>query len=130
MKRLIGGQPLYTKDECVFSNASVICVGNSGKSITYQIRSEHGNIGVLKEYEIEQWFNLQPLNEKTIELSINATSSGFSLAVAPTHAENIRAIVSEELYSFDNADSYVGTFYVNSTNWKRFSELLCLTDVI
>lgn len=49
MRRLIGGQQLYTMNEFSFFNATVLCVGYSGRSITDQIRSEHGNIGVLKE---------------------------------------------------------------------------------
>ncbi|MBI6557391.1 hypothetical protein PVE_P0329 (plasmid) [Pseudomonas veronii 1YdBTEX2] len=52
MKWLIGGQPLYTKNEFSFSNASVLCVGNSGKRSHYQMRSEHDNIGVIVPVEL------------------------------------------------------------------------------
>ncbi len=85
MKRLIGGQPLYTKDALVFSNASVICVGNCGKTITYQIRSEYGNIGILKDDEVEYWFNLQPLNEEAVEPIVNDTPDSSSWG---KHKEN------------------------------------------
>ncbi len=125
MKRLIGGQPLYTKDEFAFSNASVICVGNSGKSITYQIRTEHGNIGVLKDDEVEYWFNLQPLNEEAVEPIVNDTPDGFSLSVAVAHAANIKKIIPAGMYIYQDDDSQ-GMFNVSSKDWNRFSELLCL----
>ncbi|TCV51498.1 hypothetical protein [Pseudomonas sp. 460] len=125
MKRLIGGQPLYTKDEFSFSNASVLCVGNRGKSITYQIRTENGNIGVLKDDEVEYWFNLYPLNEEAVEPSVNNTPDGFSLSVAVAHAENIKKIIPADMYIFQGNDSR-GTFNVSSKDWSRFSELLCL----
>lgn len=125
MKRLIGGQPLYTKNEFSFSNASVLCVGNSGKAITYQIRSEHGNIGVLKDYEIEQHFSLQPVEKDAFEPCVSLTTNGYSLTVDAVHAENIKAIVPTELYLFEVKDS-LGTFTVSRNEWSRFSELLCL----
>lgn len=125
MKRLIGGQPLYTKNEFSFSNASVLCVGTSGKAITYQIRSVHGNIGVLKDPEVEQHFNLQPINEGAVEPSVKFTTDGFSLTVDENHAENIKAIVPTHLYLFEVKDS-LGTFKVSRNEWSRFSDLLCL----
>ncbi|MBC2693592.1 MULTISPECIES: hypothetical protein [Pseudomonas] len=131
MKRLIGGQPLYSKDALVFSNASVICVGNRGKSITYQIKSEHGNVGVLNENEIEEWFDLHRTDENEVEPRLSATpGSGFSLMVNEAHAANIKTIVPVELYSIESNENDVCSFNVHSKNWTRFSELLCLRDRI
>ena len=126
MKSLIGGQPLYTKDEFVFSNAVVICVGNSGEALTYQIRSEHGNVGILKDHEVEHWFHLQPLNEEAFEPSVNDTHEGFSLTVTKAHAVNIKTIVPADLYIYQDSDCRVGVFNVSRKDWLRFSELLCL----
>ena len=126
MKRLIGGQPLYTKDKSVFSNASVICVGNRGKSITYQIRSEHGNIGILKDNEIEQWFNLHRLGENIVRPCVIVTAGSYSLSVSEVHGENIKRIVPAELYSVERKEVNVCELNINGKNWERFSELLCL----
>lgn len=125
MKRLIGGQPLYTKDAFVFSNASVIFVGNSGTTITYQIRSEHGNIGILSAVEIAQWFNLQPINEETVEPIVSETADGFALTVEKLHAANIKTIVPKEMYNFVE-NNFGGSFNVSSKDWSRFRDLLSL----
>lgn len=125
MKRLIVGQPLHTKDELVFSNASVIGVGNRGKSVTYQIRSVYGNIGILTEEEVEQWFNLQPLNEEATEPTVNTTADGFSLTVAAAHAVNIKEFLPGDMYAYEDEGSR-GKFIVGRNYWSRFSELLCL----
>lgn len=126
MKRLIGGQPLYTKNEFSFSNATVLCVGNSGKSITYQIRSEHGNIGVLKDYEIEEHFNLRSTDQDSaVEPIVESTREGFSLTVNAAHAENIKNLVPSDLFYLEGNKSVV-TFNVSLNEWNRFSELLSL----
>ena len=126
MKRLIGGQPLYTKNEFSFSNATVLCVGNSGKSITYQIRSEHGNIGVLKDYEIEEHFNLRSMDQDSaVEPIVASTREGFSLTVNAAHAENIKNLVPSDLFYLEASDSVV-TLNVSRNEWNRFSELLSL----
>lgn len=126
MKRLIGGQPLYTKNEFSFSNATVLCVGNSGKSITYQIRSEHGNIGVLKDYEIEEHFNLLSTDhDLAVEPIVESTREGFSLTVNAAHAENIKNLVPSDLFYLEDNESVV-TFKVSRNEWNRFSELLSL----
>ena len=97
MRRLIGGQQLYTMNEFSFSNATVLCVGNSGRSITDQIRSEHGNIGVLKEYEIEQLFNLQPDDKGFVVPSVHSIIDGHSLKVDVIHTESIKSIILKDL---------------------------------
>ena len=109
MKRLIGGQPLYTKNEFNFSNATVLFVGSCGKSISYQIRSEHGNIGVLKDYEIEEHFNLQSSDVDAFEPIVKSTLDGYSLTVDGVHAENIKCIVPTDLYLFE-VNSSLGIF--------------------
>lgn len=126
MKRLIAGQPLYTKDEFVFSNASVLCVGSSGRFVTYQIKSVHGNIGVLNETEVEQSFNLESLHEEATEPFVSDTSDGFVLTVGLSHAENIKMIVPSQLYTYEENNQKNGVFNVSYTNWQRFSEMLCL----
>ena len=124
MKRLIGGQPLYTKNEFSFSNATVLCVGNSGKSITYQILSEHGNIGVLKDYE--EHFNLLSTDhDLPVEPIVESTREGFSLTVSTAHAENIKNLVPSDLFYLEDNESVV-TFKVSRNEWNRFSELLSL----
>jgi hypothetical protein len=125
MKRLIGGQPLYTKNAFIFSNATVLFVGSFGKSISYQIRSEHGNIGVLKDYEIEEHFNLHSYDVGAFDPIVNSTLDGYSLSVDGMHAENIKSMVPSELYLFEGNIS-MGTFNVNHANWIRFSEILGL----
>ncbi|PMV96434.1 MULTISPECIES: hypothetical protein [unclassified Pseudomonas] len=129
MKRLIGGQPLYTKDALVFSNASVICVGNSGKTITYQIRSEYGNIGILKENDVAEWFDLhrQEAKEEFPRVS-GMPGGGFTLTVGEAHAANIKTIVPPELYSIEINDLNVCSFIVQGKHWTCFSELLCLSN--
>lgn len=126
MKRLIGGQPLYTKDESVFTDASVICVGNSRNSITYQIRSKHGNVGILTDNEVEQWFNLQKVDVVAVVPTVAEILQGFSLNVSVDHAENIKMIVSSELYNAEKLENNTCALHVSSQNWKRFCELICL----
>ncbi|WP_223508655.1 MULTISPECIES: hypothetical protein [unclassified Pseudomonas] len=81
---------------------------------------------MLKEHEVEQWFILQPLNEDPIEPFVSATPGGCSLTVATVHAENIKAIVPADIYTYTENESRLGVFNVSSKYWQRFSEMLCL----
>jgi hypothetical protein len=130
MKRLIGGQPLYTKDQSVFSDAMIICAGNSGKCITYQIRTEHGNVGILKENEVEHWFDLSSSSDELLEPCIEMIANGYVLLVSDQHAKNITSIVPNDYYSLQLIDCKIGAFAVSTNNWKKFSELLCLSDLL
>ncbi|GAB0075965.1 hypothetical protein I4I80_02385 [Pseudomonas syringae pv. tomato] len=125
MNRLIGGQPLYTKNEFVFANASVLCVGNSAKAITYQIVSEHGNIGILKDFEVEEFFTLHSGTHEPLEPVVCNIDEGFALTVGKTHSENIKLLVPQNSYVFESS-GLVGIFKVKQSEWNRFSELLCL----
>ncbi|WP_282366685.1 hypothetical protein [Pseudomonas sp. PS02290] len=125
MNRLIGGQPLYTNNPFIFANASVLCVGSSGKAITYQIKSEHGNIGILKDYEVEEFYDLQPVTGESFEPQVNYMDQGFTLTVGAIHAENIKQLVPEHTYAFESS-GLVGIFKVKQSEWNLFSEILCL----
>lgn len=126
MKRLIVGQPLYTKDGRVYSNASIICVGNRGKSITYQIVTEHGNDGILLAREVEENFYLySPDDDEQLPLVDVSPSGTGSLTVSKQHADNIAKVIPEDLFKRTDLKD-VSVLKVDINDWEKFSELLCL----
>lgn len=130
MKRLIVGQPLYTKDGRVYPNGIVVRVNNNAKAVSYKVQTEHQFEGIFTGKEISESFYLRRPDEDEQLPTVNILpGGGGALSVTLEHGENIQRIIPKDLYQNEIIEN-VSIFTVTLKSWEGFSELLCLGDDI